>query len=96
MDVGKRIIYFRNRQKITTNKLADLAGVSQSYLREIELGNVSPTIEKLEYICEALQISMEEFFKDESKENIINTLSSLLNEDEAKELLKFITLIKDR
>ena len=37
MNVGKRIYELREQRQLTTNKLANLAGVSQSYLREIEL-----------------------------------------------------------
>ncbi|MBQ9121824.1 MAG: helix-turn-helix transcriptional regulator, partial [Clostridia bacterium] len=36
-DVGKRIRYFREQRGLTVNGLANMAGISQSYLREIEL-----------------------------------------------------------
>ena len=38
MDVGKRITFFREKKGITVNKLANLSGISQSFLRDIELG----------------------------------------------------------
>lgn len=62
MDVGKRIAFFRTSKHYTVNKLATLSGISQSYLRDIELGNKNPTVEILSYICEALEISLREFF----------------------------------
>ena len=34
--------------------------------RDIELGNKNPTIEFLSYICEALNISLKDFFDDET------------------------------
>ena len=49
MDVGSRIKYFRCKKNISVNKLANLAGVSQSYLRDVELGNKQPTIESVSY-----------------------------------------------
>ena len=62
MNIGKRIYELREQRQLTTNKLANLAGVSQSYLREIELEKKNPTVEVLSYICDALHISLREFF----------------------------------
>ena len=56
MNVGKRITFFRTAKNYSVNKLETLSGISQSYLRDIELGNKNPTIEILSYICEALNI----------------------------------------
>ena len=58
LNVGKRIIQLREDKGISTNKLANLAGISQSYLRDIELGNKQPTVEYLSYICDALGITL--------------------------------------
>lgn len=54
MDIASRITFFREQKGITVNKLANIAGISQSFLREIELGNKKPTVETLSYICDAL------------------------------------------
>lgn len=62
MDIGKQIKQFRVTKGYTVNKLANLAGISQSYLRDVELGNKNPTVETLSYVCEALQISLADFF----------------------------------
>lgn len=84
MDVGKRIIYLREKKNYTTNKLANLAGISQSHLREIELGKRSPTIETLSYFCDALGIDLAEFFDDDSKINpfLIVSLKQLSDEQQ--------------
>ena len=42
MNVASRIIYLREQKGLTTNKLANMAGISQSHLREIELGLRNP------------------------------------------------------
>lgn len=65
MNVGKRIAFFRTSKHYTVNKLATLSGISQSYLRDVELGNKNPTVEILSYICDALEISLHEFFDTE-------------------------------
>lgn len=54
MTVGEKITYFRNMKHYFVNKLANLAGISQSHFRDIELLNKNPTIEILTYICDAL------------------------------------------
>ena len=72
MDIGKRITYFRTEKHYSVNKLANLAGISQSYLRDIELGNKNPTVELLSWICEALELSLKDFFDETYSENISN------------------------
>jgi transcriptional regulator with XRE-family HTH domain len=92
-NVAERIKYFREQKGLTVNGLANLAGISQSYLRDIELGNKTPTVEYLEYICDALKISLVSFFDveddgDEMK-RLINSLSKE-QQDSLKNLLKSI------
>jgi len=96
MDIGKRIIELREQQSISTNKLANKAGVSQSYLREIELGLKNPTIEVLSYICYALNISLKNFFTSDKSDIHPSLLSALdtLNENEQLKLAEFIIAMK--
>lgn len=70
MNVGERIKELREKRGLTVNKLANLAGISQSYLRDVELGNKNPTVETLSYFCDALGISLKEFFSE--NDNAIN------------------------
>ena len=70
MNVGKRISFFREQKGMTVNKLANRAGISQSYLRSIELEEKNPTVEFLSYICEALDISLKEFFDDNVEQEL--------------------------
>lgn len=69
---GKRITYFREQKKLSTNRLANLAGVSQSYLRDVELGNKNPTVEFITLLCKALGISLAEFFSEDTTSTLIN------------------------
>ncbi len=70
MDVNKRITFLREQKGLTVNKLANQAGISQSFLREIELGNKQPTIETLSLVCGALNISLKDFFDDSFQANL--------------------------
>ena len=71
MDVGSRLRFFREQKGYTVNKLANLAGLSQSAVREIELFGRQPTVESLEYLCGALEISLRDFFDDGVKKSIL-------------------------
>ncbi|MBE6635673.1 MAG: helix-turn-helix transcriptional regulator [Ruminococcaceae bacterium] len=88
-DVSNRIKELRINRGLTVNGLANLAGISQSYLREIELGNKKPTIEYLEYICDALNISLVAFFDVRNNDEISETIS-LLNKKQKEKLSEFI------
>lgn len=63
IDIGNRITQLRKGKGLTVNRLANKAGISQSYLREIELGHYdNPSIDVLDAICGALDISLRDFF----------------------------------
>lgn len=63
INIGERITHFRSAKGLTVNKLANLSGISQSYLRDIELGkNNNPTVEILDCLCATLGISLKDFF----------------------------------
>ncbi|MBQ3038864.1 MAG: helix-turn-helix domain-containing protein [Clostridia bacterium] len=95
MNVGERIKFFRQKQNITVNKLANLAGISQSYLRDLELGKKQPTVEYLSYICDALGITLERFFVDEDKETELNRVISELSNEQKTVLTEFLkTMVK--
>lgn len=97
MDVGKRITFFRSQKNYSVNKLANLAGISQSYLRDIELGNKNPTIEIISIICDALDLTLQDFFSDDTISSIQNNeiLNKFyqLNKEQQKTLLAFIDTI---
>ena len=72
MQVGQRIRELREQKNYTLNKLANHAGVSQSYLRDVELENKNPTIAFLSLICQSLGISLKDFFNEESDTDFLN------------------------
>lgn len=94
MDIGKRIEYFRKQKGYSVNKLANLSGVSQSYLRDIELENKNPTVAFLTIVCNALGISLQDFFNEENTSSFNNNplLQRIykLNPEQQEALLKFL------
>lgn len=99
MDIGKRIAYYRFKKDLSVNKLATMSGISQSNLRDIELGSKNPTIETLTYICDVLNISLSEFFDDGTQqkftdEPLIQEIYSLTPKQRSM-LLEFIKSMKE-
>lgn len=95
MGIGKRIVELREQKNISTNKLANLAGISQSYLRDIETGTKNPTVEILSYICFALDISLQDFFSESKTINpFLLSAIELMTDEEQIKLAEFINTIK--
>lgn len=97
MEINKRITYFRTLKGYSVNKLANLSGISQSYLREVELGNKNPTVEILSLLCDTLDISLKDFFDDQTSDNFYNDplIAKIyrLSSDQRKALLCFLETI---
>ena len=72
MNVGLRIKELREQKGYSVNKLANMAGVSQSYLRDIEQGNKNPTVSFLSLLCEQLGITLKDFFNDTFETQFFN------------------------
>lgn len=70
MDIGKRITHFRTAKGYSVNKLATLSGISQSYLRDVELGNKNPTVEIVSVLCDTLGITLRDFFDERAEDRL--------------------------
>ena len=90
MDVSKRIITLRERCGFTQNGLAERAGVSQTHLRRVELGQADITIGHLQLLCDAMSISIQDFFKDEFESDEIAIAFSKLSPKQKTLLLSFL------
>ena len=90
MDISKRLISLRQQCGLTQNGLAERAGVSQSHLRRVELGQADITISHLGLLCDAMSISLKEFFDDTSSEDEIAAALSKLSPKQKKLLFAFL------
>lgn len=92
-NIGKRIAQLRGIKGISVNKLANLAGISQSHLRDVELGNRNPTVEILSIICETLGVSLKDFFDEQTNSLLDDPLFAKIYEltpSQKQALLKFL------
>lgn len=77
-ELGLRIKTLRESKGMKQNALANKAGVSPTYIYQLERGEKSPTVEYLEFICDALGVTLEDFFSNapQIKNDCVNELSS--------------------
>ena len=96
--VGKRIKELRIKQKISQEKLAEIAEISQNMLSGIETGNNFCSAETLEKIITALEVEPNELFdfghqKDDSE--LLTEINKMLskNPEKIKEIYKIIRAV---
>jgi transcriptional regulator with XRE-family HTH domain len=65
--VRKNIKKYRNEKNLTQEELADMAGISRCYMTDIEneKRKKHPSVEKLTYIADALDINIMELFRED-------------------------------
>ena len=61
--LGQRIRNYRTAKGLSQEKLAELSGCHPTYIGQIERGEKNATIESIEKISAALQISLSELFE---------------------------------
>ena len=65
--LGARLRYHRRVKDITQEKLGFKCKLDKTYISAVERGNRNISIYSLKQILDALDISLEDFFKDISK-----------------------------
>ncbi len=90
MDVSKRLLHLREQCGYTQNGLAERAGVSQTHLRRVELGQADITVGHLELLCDALGISLKDFFDDATHEQENLLALAKLSPKQKKLLMEFL------
>ena len=90
MNVSERLVELRNRSWLTQNGLAEKAGVSQTHLRRVELGQADITVGHLQLLCDAMGISLQEFFNIETRNDELSIAVSKLTPKQKKLLIAFI------
>lgn len=93
IDIAMRLKQLREEKGLSQNKLSTMAGLSQSYVRKLESGESKPTIETLNLLCEALNISIIDFlnYKDVSlRELEALHLIKNLSKDQIDGLIKLL------
>lgn len=96
MNISERLVELRNRCWLTQNGLAERAGVSQTHLRRVELGQADITVGHLQLLCDAMDISLQEFFNIETEKDELSNVISRLSPKQKRLLIAFIeSLLND-
>lgn len=90
MNVGERLLELRNERWLTQNGLAEIAGVSQTHLRRVELGQADITVGHLQLLCDAMDISLQDFFRVEVEQDELSLALYKLTPKQRKLLIRFI------
>lgn len=89
-DIAKRIRKLRNAKGMTQNELANAAGVSPTYIYQLERGEKSPTIEYLDHVCWGLGVTIQEFFDFPTEEEDYTFKLSSLSPAQRQLLVAFL------
>lgn len=80
--IGKRIKMLRLDRKFTQQELADVVGMTKSYLSKIENSDSSPPVSTLINIAKALGVKLDTFFNEQEPE----TIACVIRRDERQKI----------
>lgn len=89
---GARIRALRLERGLSQEQLALAAGITPAYLGQVERGVKNPTVQIIEYVCEAMNVSLSAFFsdtastptvEDATEKQILGQLSILSTEEKS-------------
>ena len=75
---------------MTQNGLAERAGVSQTHLRRVELGQADITVGHLQLLCDAMNITLNYFFCEDTEGDALATALTKLTIKQKALLLSFL------
>lgn len=62
---GLRVKELRLEKGLSQEKLANIAGVDRTYMTQVESGNRNLSIQNIKKICNALEITLGQFFDND-------------------------------
>ena len=87
--VGKQVVLLRKERDLTQAQLAERVGVATETVSRLERGVSVPSLKTLEAICNALHVTLEDFFAFELPQQSKGTTLE-------KELAKVMVLLKSK
>jgi len=99
--LGARIKELRKGRSMSQEQLAEKIGIDQKHLSRIEVGRGYPSIDTLENLSNALDVSMKQFFcyghldSLEEVDIAINTWLQTASENDKRNVLKIINALSN-
>jgi transcriptional regulator with XRE-family HTH domain len=95
---GSRIRSIRETANLSRETVAERAGISANYLGEIERGEKWPTLDMIERIATAIEVSPPAFFEYEGEEIdngiLLSKLQHILSERNTDQLQQALRVLK--
>ncbi|ALS23179.1 helix-turn-helix domain-containing protein [Paenibacillus naphthalenovorans] len=97
--IGNKLKAIRLEQNRTVDEVAQNSGLSNTYLWQMERGEVNFSIKKLESVCQALNIEVEDLFQKQEKnssknEELIKKIIILCRDKTERDLKAIIAFLK--
>lgn len=88
MFIGYRLQKLRKKRKLTQKALAEMTGISRSYLSDIEHNRYNPSFDTIEALANALRLDLKSFFDDTLLEEdyYLKPLSEELKDENFEEI----------
>lgn len=77
LNIGRTIYQARNERKMTVAAVAEICGINDVYLRQIESGVKTPSLPVFVDICNALRVSPDYLLKDVLGDHEITQIQEL-------------------
>jgi len=99
-DFAERLAVLRTKKNVSAREMSLAIGQNQGYINHIELGQGTPSLSGIFYICDYLGVTPSEFFdldnKNPSKLKTINEYLRKLNDDQLETIEKLVKELVDR
>ena len=95
MNVSERLVELRHKCWLTQNGLAEKAGVSQTHLRRVELGQADITVGHLQLLCDAMGITLQDFFNVSVSDDRLSITIAKLTPKQKSLLIDFIESLQN-
>jgi len=73
-ELGARIKKYRKLRHLTQENLSEKAEITPNYMSHIERGKTCPSLDTIEKIARALDVTVDILLKEDNEENMENTL----------------------
>lgn len=95
--ISKNIKHYRERFRLTQEKLAEILEVSPHYIYELERGTRQPSLKMLLQIAEIFHVTVDclvsENISESNTENKLNSLISGLTNEQSENLYEILTAL---
>ncbi|HOJ92361.1 MAG TPA: helix-turn-helix transcriptional regulator [Dictyoglomaceae bacterium] len=98
MNVGNRIRELRKNKNLKLEDLANMTGLSLSYISLVERGLKHPSLKALEKIADAFNVPTSFLFTEDKEENLEAFLrtNTNLDDDERKMIIQLINSLEKK